>query len=363
MELCFLIEDRESDALLARVIGRLRTWGHRVDTVRPGGSLLDLSALVRVGAYDGWVLKSASNGPGSTVLEAAAATGLTTVNDARAIRAVRDKVVASIVGESVGLPMPRSYFTLLPGLLAQVPDDMYPLVVKPADGGPGRAVHLISDPDRLDALVGRLDGGRPWLAQRYVPGNGRDLRVYGIRGELWSSIRCSPLHPDRRVAETLVPVSRSIARLAHDVGSAFGLDLFGMDVVEGPDGPMVVDVDEFPGFGCVPQAASRIARAVVDVSSSKSSYRPSRALGEPGESAGPAREVVDVVSLVRANGRRPIAPHAAQRPGPGATDQPSSHLGSRGTTGRIAESDASPLSRLTDGGTAGSDADDVSTTL
>lgn len=265
---------------------------------------------MQAGTYDGWVLKTVSDGPGLTVLEAAAAVGLTTVNDVRAIRAVRDKAVAAIVGTSVGLPVPETYFMMLPGLLAQVPDDMYPLVVKPADGSSGRGVHLVATADQLAGLGGRLDDGRPWLAQRYVPNGGTDLKVYSIRGDLWAAIRRSPLHPDRQVAEMLVPVSRSIARLAGEVGSTYGLDLFGMDVIVGPDGPMVVDVNDFPGFRCVPEAAPRIARAVLDVASTGSGYPQTNTRGgraDPADHAQGAVAAVDTGALVGARGPLPQA--------------------------------------------------------
>ncbi|GHJ21564.1 hypothetical protein TPA0909_31780 [Streptomyces albus] len=82
------------------VIRRLRAWGHRVDVLRPGSALLRVSEEIRAGSHDAWVLKTVSGGPGLTLLEAAAAVGLTTVNDARAIRGVRDKALAAAIGRS-----------------------------------------------------------------------------------------------------------------------------------------------------------------------------------------------------------------------------------------------------------------------
>lgn len=43
----------------------------------------------------------------------------------------------------------------------------------------------------------------------------------------------------------------------------FGLDLYGVDVLLGPDGPVVVDINDFPSFRQVPDAVSRVARAVL----------------------------------------------------------------------------------------------------
>ncbi|GAA2771980.1 RimK family alpha-L-glutamate ligase [Streptomyces lavendulae] len=264
MRLCFLVEEHyRRDGMPNEVIRQLTAWGHRVDVVRPGGSLLHMDEVVRSGAHDAWVLKTVSGGPGLTLLEAAAAAGMTTVNDARAIRGVRDKALAAAIGSARGLPQPRTYAVARPELLAEIPDSAYPLVVKPADGSSGRGVHLLASPDRLAALLPELAGEAMLIAQPYVPNAGTDIKVYCVDGELFATERCSPLHPDAAVRERQVPLPAEVARIAARVGEVYGLDLYGVDVLLGPDGPVVVDVNDFPSFRQVPDAAARVARAVL----------------------------------------------------------------------------------------------------
>ncbi|MGO4430356.1 RimK family alpha-L-glutamate ligase, partial [Streptomyces sp. MCAF7] len=115
MRLCFLVEEHyRYDGMPLEVIRQLTAWGHRVDVVWPGNSLVSVSEAVGAGSHDAWVLKTVSGGPGLTLLEAAAAVGLTTVNDARSIRGVRDKVLAAAIGAARGLPMPRTYAAARP---------------------------------------------------------------------------------------------------------------------------------------------------------------------------------------------------------------------------------------------------------
>ncbi|WP_329192873.1 MULTISPECIES: ATP-grasp domain-containing protein [unclassified Streptomyces] len=267
MRLCFLVEEHyRHDGMPNEVIRQLSAWGHQVDVLRPGGSLLRMTDLVRSGVHDAWVLKTVSGGPGLTLLEAAAATGMTTVNDARSIRGVRDKALAAAIGRARGLPLPPTYAVARPELLAEVPASEYPLVVKPADGSSGRAVHLVASPDRLAALLPRLAGEGMLIAQPYVPNSGIDIKVYCVGGELFATERCSPMHPDRSVRERRVPLPAEVAAIAAQVGVVYGLDLYGLDVLLGPDGPVVVDVNDFPSFRQVPEAAARVARAVLDLS-------------------------------------------------------------------------------------------------
>ncbi|MER6217846.1 MULTISPECIES: ATP-grasp domain-containing protein [unclassified Streptomyces] len=266
MRLCFLVEEHyRHDGMPNEVIRQLTAWGHQVDVVRPGGSLVRMTDLVRAGTHDAWVLKTVSGGPGLTLLEAAAAAGVTTVNDARSIRGVRDKALAAALGSARGLPLPRTYAVARPELLAEVPDAEYPLVVKPADGSSGRGVHLVPSPDRLAALLPALAGEGVLIAQPYVPNAGTDIKVYCVGGELHATERCSPLHPDAAVRERRVPLPAEVADIAARVGEVYGLDLYGVDVLLGPDGPVVVDVNDFPSFRQVPQAAARVAGAVLDL--------------------------------------------------------------------------------------------------
>ncbi|MCB5911809.1 ATP-grasp domain-containing protein [Streptomyces pinistramenti] len=267
MRLCFLVEEQyRHDGMPLGVVRQLGAWGHRVDIVRPGSSLIRISDEIRAGSHDAWVLKTVSGGPGLTLLEAAAAVGLTTVNDARAIRGVRDKALAAVIARSHGLPVPVTYAASRVEEFARIPEAEYPLVVKPADGSSGRAVRLVASADRLhEAQEGEPDGDGLLIAQPYVPNSGTDLKVYCVGGELFGTERCSLLHPGHTVRERQVPLTPEVARIAAEVGTVFGLDLYGVDILLGPDGPVVVDVNDFPSFRQVPDAVARVASAVLDL--------------------------------------------------------------------------------------------------
>ncbi|MEU5274091.1 hypothetical protein AB0G77_37565 [Streptomyces hygroscopicus] len=266
MRLCFLVEERyRHDGMPREVIRQLSDWGHQVDVVRPGDSLIRISDAVRAGSHDAWVLKTVSGGPGLTLLEAAAAVGLTTVNDARSIRGVRDKALAAAIGRSRGLPMPTTYAAARPEALEKIPEAEFPLVVKPSDGSSGRAVRLVPTPGRLRALRAELAAEGMLIAQPYVPNSGVDLKVYCVGGELYATERASPLVPDRGARGRRVPLSAEVAAIAAEVGVVYGLDLYGVDVLLGPDGPVIVDVNDFPSFKEVPDAAARVGRAVLEL--------------------------------------------------------------------------------------------------
>ncbi|MFD9126983.1 RimK family alpha-L-glutamate ligase [Kitasatospora sp. NPDC059571] len=273
MRFCFLVEEHyRNDGMPLDVVRQLSEWGHHVDVVRPGGSLLDLNRLVQAGDHDAWVLKTVSGGPGLGLLEAAATVGLTTVNDARAIRPVRDKAQAAVIAAHRGLPVPATWAAARWEDFGRIPDVHYPLVVKPADGSSGRAVHLVERPENLALLGAELGGEGLLIAQPYVPNGGLDLKVYSAGGELFATERTSPLHPHHPHRERPVTLAPEVAAVAAQVGEVFGLDLYGVDILVGPDGPVVVDVNDFPSFRQVPQAVAKVARAVLRLARTGSSW-------------------------------------------------------------------------------------------
>ncbi|WP_327155667.1 RimK family alpha-L-glutamate ligase [Streptomyces tubercidicus] len=276
MRLCFLVEEQyRHDGMPLEVIHQLRAWGHQVDVVWPGRSLIRISEAIQAGSHDAWVLKTVSGGPGLTLLEAAASVGLTTVNDVRAIRGVRDKALAAVIARSKGLPVPVTYAAARPEEFAEIAEAEFPLVVKPADGSSGRAVRLVATPDRLLDPVDAVEpggaagpdgaGGGLLIAQPYVPNSGTDLKVYSVAGELYATERCSPLHPAHAVRERQVPLTAEVAGITAEIGDVFGLDLYGVDILLGPDGPVVVDINDFPSFRQVPDAVARVSAAVLDL--------------------------------------------------------------------------------------------------
>jgi ribosomal protein S6--L-glutamate ligase len=56
-----------------------------------------------------------------------------------------------------------------------------------------------------------------------------------------------------------VPISPEVREIALACGELLGLGLYGLDVIESPDGPVVVDVNYFPGYKGVDGAAASIA--------------------------------------------------------------------------------------------------------
>jgi ribosomal protein S6--L-glutamate ligase len=110
MRLCYIVESQYKNELMPMSVAyQLMQWGHDVDLLEPQASITCLSDMSREN-YDAYVLKTVSEGPGLSILEAADAAGIPTINRPQAIRQVRDKAITITRAWAHGLPIPRTYF-------------------------------------------------------------------------------------------------------------------------------------------------------------------------------------------------------------------------------------------------------------
>jgi ribosomal protein S6--L-glutamate ligase len=233
----------------------LADWGATVEWIHVAERLIDLTE-VRV-EHDLYVLKDKSD----LALSVAAclhAAGAAILNPYPASAMLRDKIVTSHVLQAAGVPAPRTFVAshveqLRPAL------EQGPLIVKPYRGSRGVGVRLVRDAAELAALSPIEE---PVFAQSYHAPEGRDRKLYAIGEELYGVMRVWPPRTYQdKLGEPFTP-SPDVADIARRCGAAFGIDLFGVDIVESDGAPYVVDMSSLPGFKGVPDAARRVAAYV-----------------------------------------------------------------------------------------------------
>jgi ribosomal protein S6--L-glutamate ligase len=205
---------------------------------------------------DLWLLKSYT--PLSLSLAGALhRAGARVLNPWPACMAARDKIAAAQVLEAAGIPAPRSWVTGDLALVAPLARQMA-LVVKPYMGWRGEGVRVVRGEAELRALPRPQE---PVLVQEFLPGPGVDLRCYVVGDRVFATRKpfssTSFSVPGQEVA-----VSGEVRSIALRCGDAFGLGLYGLDLIETPDGPRVVDVNYFPGYKGIPDAPHAVASYV-----------------------------------------------------------------------------------------------------
>ncbi|HVL97672.1 MAG TPA: ATP-grasp domain-containing protein [Egibacteraceae bacterium] len=277
MKLHFVINRRVPDRpspVLVEVFDRLRREGHQVEAAIPEECLVRPD-LIRPEA-DLYVLKSHTEFAFSFA-GALHAAGAELLNPYGSWVATQDKIVVSRYLKEAGIPTPRSWITSDLSLLASLVEDG-PLIVKPHRGHRGAGIHIARTAEDLAAIE---IGESPVIVQEHVTGPGEDLKVYVVGDDVYAVRK--PFSPTSfSVPGRPCPVGEELAEISRRCGQVLGLGLYGLDVIESPDGPVVVDVNTFPGYKGVPDPAPAIASYILAFARGEVS------LASPGGAAVPA---------------------------------------------------------------------------
>jgi ribosomal protein S6--L-glutamate ligase len=237
--------------VVAEVESVLRHRGHTVDDVIVEEVIHRLEQ-VNVEA-DLYIIKSHTE-LSLSLAGALHAQGARTLNPYPACQAAQDKIQVSTQLQAAGLPVPRSWVTGRLDLLTSVVERR-PVVVKPHRGHRGAGVVFVRDPAGLKSLRPPLS---PVLVQEFIEGPGEDLKVYVVGDDVFAVRKPFAADSFTRPGRP-VPVGPQLTDMARRVGAVLGLGLYGLDVIESDRGPVIVDVNYFPGYKGVSDVAVLIA--------------------------------------------------------------------------------------------------------
>lgn len=257
MKFFFLLARRVPDGpsqIILNVSVALVRRGHQVSSIIAEEELTALGPAPV--DHDLYLLKSYTE-LSLSLSGALEARGARLINPHAGCLAARNKIVCQQMLSGAGVPVPDSWITgdfkLLRALVRR-----FPLVLKPNMGWRGEGVCVVRDESELES-VPMFSG--PVLAQRYIPNEGEDLRVY-VAGDHVFATRKPFSRTSFSIPGEPAAVSSEIRDIALRCGRVFGLRLYGLDIIEGPDGPRVVDLNYFPGYKGVADAVCAVADTI-----------------------------------------------------------------------------------------------------
>ncbi len=234
-------------------IDRLEEKGAEVDVISPEEGPVNLGALRP--EHDLYILKSGTE-TALSLFGTLHAAGAATLNPYPTVVLMKNKVTATKVLHKAGVPLPETFIAAEATELTPILEDG-PLVVKPHWGGSkGRGVQIVRDSDELKNIP---SSAGMIFAQRFHEPDGRDLKIYFIGGEVFGVLRVWPARTYEQKLGEPFEVSEEMREIAARCGRAFGVDLFGLDIIVSNGEPYVVDINTFPGFKGVPDAGRLLA--------------------------------------------------------------------------------------------------------
>lgn len=235
-----------------RVLEQLRAFGMKPRLHLPHRS--DGGLPLWVSDVD-LVLNRGLNQVALNALERLERQGLCCCNRVRStIQAQRRGVLLRTLARS-GLPVP-AWTEALDWSRVVACSERAPIVVKAEEGRRGRGVGVAFLGDGEPSSDAPFPG--PYIVQERVARRGWDRKVYVADGVCRGLLKRWPrpvMGSDRR----FVP-GKSLTSLARRVGRALDLDIYGVDFLVTDAGPVIVDVNVFPGFRGVADAHLLIAR-------------------------------------------------------------------------------------------------------
>lgn len=176
------------------------------------------------------------------------AQGVRAVNRRAANMACADRWQLDAMLRDGGVRTPRSAASA-----ADVARLRLPIACKPRAASAPREVRMFS------ALPAQIDCER-WLYQERIDSGGAVCKVYCIADEVFAVEESDndPARPGAPGGRQAMAIDPRLAETARHVGRLTGLEVFGLDFVGAPDDRVLIDVNPFPSFRCLPQAADAL---------------------------------------------------------------------------------------------------------
>jgi ribosomal protein S6--L-glutamate ligase len=201
--------------------------------------------------------------------------GVFCINTARGIAASRDKLrsMQTLSRHDIGIP-PTSFVRDRKDVLAAVERvGGAPVIIKVLEGTQGVGVILAETLEAAGAIIETLQSARQnVLVQKFVSeSKGRDVRAIVVGERVVAAMRRvaqgqefrSNVHRGGRTEA--VDLEKAYERTAIRAAQIMGLRVAGVDMLEGTDGPQVMEINSSPGFEGIESATGvDVAGAVID---------------------------------------------------------------------------------------------------
>jgi RimK family alpha-L-glutamate ligase len=180
--------------------------------------------------------------------------GLLIINPPLAIERAVNKYCSLTLFQENGLPVPRTAVTENPDEALKCFRELGgDVVVKPLFGSRGLGATRITDPDiatRVFLTISFYHG--VLYLQEFIPHGGSDIRAFVIGDRVVAAMRRMSTSWKTNVSLGAKPVSLNLSgeleSLAVKAAKVVGCKVTGVDIIEGPEGPVVIELNSQPGW-------------------------------------------------------------------------------------------------------------------
>jgi RimK family alpha-L-glutamate ligase len=180
--------------------------------------------------------------------------GFFMVNPPTAIEHCVDKYDILAILEDEGIPVPRTLATESVNEALKAFNELGgDVVVKPIFGSRGQGATRVNDVDIADTIFKAITFHHGVIyMQEFVEHGYSDIRAFVVDNRVIASMRRVAqgwkTNYSRGAKPAPATISKDFEELAIKSAQAVGCKVAGVDILEGPDGPCIVDVNSQPGW-------------------------------------------------------------------------------------------------------------------
>lgn len=242
--------------LLAEVADGLGARDHAVTVRLPHDEPVEAADL----AEEDLVVHRGLNSSATSLLGEMHHRGVPLCNPWLGDRLLRDRRSWQAALASAEVPLPPSITVdRWPDVLTRAAAEA---VVVKAFTGPGRGAHVVTGTNRTLPQQAPFVG--PYLVEQRLTADGMDRKLYLAGNAVRGLLKPSTLEGPHTTSGTPFVPDDAQVDLAVRVQQVLGAHLIGVDLLHTPTGPVVVDVNGFPGFRGVPEAVTLVTDHVLE---------------------------------------------------------------------------------------------------
>jgi len=181
--------------------------------------------------------------------------GMFIVNPPLSIERSVDKYHTLALMEEQGLPVPQTIVTESPEEALKAFHELgEDVVIKPLFGSRGIGSTRVNDPDVAERLFRAIVFYHGVLyLQKFIPHGNSDIRAFVVGARVIAAMhRVMPSSWKTNVSLGAKPVplklSRELEKLAVKATEVIGCKIAGVDILEGEDGPVIIELNSQPGW-------------------------------------------------------------------------------------------------------------------
>ncbi|MBT4935604.1 RimK family alpha-L-glutamate ligase [Candidatus Woesearchaeota archaeon] len=175
---------------------------------------------------------------------------------ADAFTTVHNKLLTHLVLQQHTIPMPKTYISSTVEAAKELLKKVnYPIVMKFPEGTQGKGVMFADSISSASSLLDALGAlNQPFIIQEYVETGGTDIRAHVVGDKVVAAMRRKSQTEEKRsnihaggTGES-VQLNRESITIALKTAKALRADICGVDILESPLGPLVIEANISPGL-------------------------------------------------------------------------------------------------------------------